>query len=124
MKKIYTFILLIISLFLFSACQVITSSTLKIEIDDIGLSNEEFKIEFEIEFENEEVLLDLSPVSQIKILYAFKNLNKETLIRNSESIVLETNDISLIDEKVFGVSFDSENYKSDISLIIDRKSVV
>lgn len=119
MKRIFSFILLIIFAFILSACEEIVETNLTVEIDDIGLSENIYGVEFKIEFDNEEALVGSSPVSNVSILYSFKKLNKETLIRNYEKIILDTKDITLIDENKYTVSFDSENYKDDISLIIE-----
>ena len=82
MKRIFSFILLIIFAFILSACEEIVETNLSVEIDDIGLSENVYGVEFKIEFDNEEALVGSSPVSNVSILYSFKKLNKETLIRN------------------------------------------
>lgn len=118
MKRCFNLlIILVVSLCLFACDNTSEIINLEIEIDNLGLSNTEEKVIFDIEFDNEESL-GKKTIKEVSILYNFKKFNKETLLKNNEIIKLESTNINQIQENEYGIRFDYTQYHSDLSIII------
>lgn len=117
MKRIICLLLAFVFSICLYACNPSNAIDLKVEIEDIDLSDLEEKVTFDIDLDNEELLTNIK-IKELSILYSFNETNKETLLKEHESIKPEISDINFIEEKEYAINFDSTKYNSDLSIIV------
>lgn len=117
MKRIICLLLALVFSICLYACNPSNAIDLKVEIEDIDLSDLEEKVTFDIDLDNEELLINIK-IKELSILYSFNETNKETLLKEHDSIKLEISDINVIEEKEYSINFDSSKYNSDLSIIV------
>lgn len=117
MKRIICLLLAFVFSICLYACNPSNAIDLKVEIEDIDLSDLEEKVTFDIDLDNEELLTNIK-IKELSILYSFNETNKETLLKEHDSIKLEISDINVIEEKEYSINFDSTKYNSDLSIIV------
>mgnify|MGYP003420191642 FL=1 len=126
MKKIFSLLFIFVFSIALTSCslndEVDESKTkeLEVNINEFKLSEEKESLCFKLTFDKEETLT--VNITEINVLYNFKELSKSGLVNNHKDISLFSGEnftgYEELETQIIEITFESANYKKDISLMV------